>query len=624
MKFPLLAALFYLAVLAPAAGQSKIIDSLTREVETRSNDTAKVNAYRMLTGMVRTSDPVKAIAYGKEGILLARKLQFEKGLAGCYLNLSAAYIAGYKLDSGLLYIDSAIGLARTQGEPNRLALAYLNRADIHMQLSNLNQSLKDCDTALTYAEQANNDDRRARIIQTIGSVYYTQNKYTECIPYYEKALQLYERVNARQMSAVVLNNLGNTYKYLGQYDKSIAQFQKAIDIADSLGNTANQLMYHSNLGDVYLTKGDYAAAEKSFTLAMEYAVQQENEHQQAIAFSHFANLYLKQEKYPQAIQAAAKAYAIMKKDGDIFWQQDAADLLARGYSNTGDFKKAFEFQKISKELNDSLVRQQFDDEIAAMQTTYKVEEKNKEIQLLSKDGQIKQAQLSKQRILLIASIALLTVTCMAIVLLVNRNRMRQRVKELELRNTIAADLHDEVGSSLSSIHMLSQMARKQQMNTGDILEKVSTNAHETMEKMSDIVWMVKPGDSEAQSLKTRMERFTYELCNARQIECSFSAGRLDELRLSMPQRKNLYLIFKEAVNNAVKYSGTHKLDVNIGIEQRHLVLQIKDYGKGFDEKAIVMGNGLNNMQHRTKELRGVLSVSSQPENGTEVSLSFPV
>ena len=598
-----------------AIGQSKMIDSLSREIEIRGADTNKVNAYRMLTGLVRLSDPAKAINFGKQGIALGKQLYFVRGLAGCYVNLSTAYIAASKLDSALTYIDTAIQYAQKLSDPNRLALVYLNRADIFMQLRNLNQSMKDCDTALVYAEQANNDDRRARINQTIGSVYYMQNKYKESIPYYEKAFGLYEKIGARQMSAIVMNNLGNVYKHLGLHDKSIPNFQQAVRIADSLGNLNNLSMYHGNLSNAYLAKGELPAAEQHLDRAMDYARQQNNEHQQAIAYAQFGELYLEQKKYKEAVTAARHSYEMMKAQEDLGWQQTAADLLAESYSKTGEFEKAFEFQKISKELNDTLVHRQFDEDIAAMQTTFKVNEKNREIQLLSKDGLIKEVQLSNQRNLLFTSIALLILTLAGIVLLINRNKLRQQMKELEIRNSIAADLHDEVGSSLSSIHLLSQIAKDQQgtpMNTGEILQRVSTNAYETMEKMSDIVWMVKPAGNEAQSLQMRMERFTYELCNARQIECTFSSGMRQDLTLSMPQKKNLYLIFKEALNNAVKYSGTKKLEVKVGLEQNHILLNIKDYGKGFDKEIIIKGNGLDNMQNRTKELKGVLEVASEP------------
>ena len=208
---------------------------------------------------------------------------------------------------------------------------------------------------------------------------------------------------------------------------------------------------------------------------------------------------------------------------------------------------------------------------------------------------------------------------------INRNRLKQRMQELELRNRIAADLHDEVGSSLSSIYLLSQMAGKSQFDAkGEILDTIKTNSKETMERMGDIVWMIKPNANEGEGLKYRMERFVNEICNSRNIDCSFSADDLNELKLSMKQKKNTYLIFKEAVNNAVKYSETKKLDIKLIQQNKQLEMVIKDYGNGFDEKIVLKGNGLENMQNRAKELNGNLQLKSKPEFGTEIQLSFPI
>src|SRR5690606_17403811 len=115
-----------------------------------------------------------------------------------------------------------------------------------------------------------------------------------------------------------------------------------------------------------------------------------------------------------------------------------------------------------------------------------------------------------------------------------------------------------------------------------------------------------------------------DICNSRNIACSFSADDLNELKLSMKQKKNTYLIFKEAVNNAVKYSETKKLDIKLIQQNKQLEMVIKDYGNGFDEKTILKGNGLENMQNRAKELNGNLRLTSKQEFGTEIKLSFPV
>src|SRR5690606_30449997 len=137
MRLILYPAVFLLFISVDGLAQSKLIDSLTREAETRGSDTNKVKACCSLAGLVRQSDPARATAYGRQGIALGKELHFERGLASCYVNISAAYISASRLDSALLFIDTAIVYAHQMGDANRLALVYLNRADMYMQLQSL-------------------------------------------------------------------------------------------------------------------------------------------------------------------------------------------------------------------------------------------------------------------------------------------------------------------------------------------------------------------------------------------------------------------------------------------------------------------------------------------------------
>jgi two-component system, NarL family, sensor histidine kinase UhpB len=99
---------------------------------------------------------------------------------------------------------------------------------------------------------------------------------------------------------------------------------------------------------------------------------------------------------------------------------------------------------------------------------------------------------------------------------------------------------------------------------------------------------------------------------------------LEKVKLSMEQRKNIYLIFKEAVNNAAKYADTAKLEVAIAVQHKELTLQVKDFGKGFNSHLIKKGNGLDNMQHRAKELHGAIRIHSEAGTGTTIVLTIPV
>ena len=625
-KILCLPAAFSLLLVAVHAQQIKI-DSLLTELAKAKEDTNKVILYRMLTGSVLNSDPEKAIAFGKAGVQLGKQLGYDKGVAGCYLNLAAAFSSAAKLDSGLLYVDTTIIWSKKVGDPNRLALAFLNRADIQMQFRNLKQSLIDCDTALHYAELANNNDRRARILQTIGSVYFLQDKFAESLDYYERARVLFKEANNKRMLAIILNNIGNVYKNKKEYTAAVENFEQAIELALGIKDQVNLSMYYGNKSDAYTRAAQYHKAAESATKAMEYATQLNNDVQKGIAFNYFGQIYLKQAKYTQSIQAASQAFDIFQNEGLLEEQHTAAEMLAEAYELQGNHANAYKYLLKSKQLGDSLSRQKYDEEMASMQTAFKVEEKNNEIALLNKDRQLQEQQLFRQRIIIMGALALVALAIAGIFLIRSRQRLRQQMKEMELRNSIAADLHDEVGSSLSSIHMLSEMASSGKNSTAaqqEMLHKVTSYSKETMDRMGDIVWMIKPKTEDGQDLQERMQRFLFEMCNSRNINGSFEGDALLQVKLNMPQKKALYLIFKEAVNNALKYADPGNIDVQISKKDHSVELLVSDDGIGFDPENIARGSGLNNMQNRARELGGDTVISSVPGAGTKVLAHIPV
>ena len=609
-----------------AAAQTAETDSLIKRLTTAKEDTNKVNQLRRITSVLRFSEPAKAIGYGLMGLQLSKKLYFDKGTAGCYLNVSTAYSNLYKLDTALLYLDTAIFYSHKAGDPNRTGLAYLNRADVYRQLLNFSNSLKDCDTALQFADKANNDDVRARVYQTIAAVYYRQELYDQSILYNGKAIAFYKKNGNMRMTAFALNNLAMPYKSKQNYIEAVKANKEAIRITDSLQDFSNLSLFSGNLSNIYFLMENYSEAEKYADKAIEYATIQKSDNLAALAMLYKAEIYLKKKKYEEAIIVMSKALSFFKESDDTQNIYLAADILSEAYYANGNFAKAVEYMKMGKEANDSLSKWKYDDILAALQTKFKVDEKDKAIQLLAKDKELQQQKTKQQLLITVAVGAVALLILIGAWMRINRNRLKQRMKELELRNQIAADLHDEVGSSLSSIHMLSQMATQpgNEATHQNILERMSSNAKETMEKMGDIVWMIKPGETEAGSLKQRMERFAYEICSTKNIELNMQLEDLEKVKLSMEQRKNMYLIFKEAVNNAVKYSGTSIIEITSAIQNNQLKLQVKDFGKGFDSSRVKKGNGLDNMQHRAADLKGQLHTNSASGNGTTVELKFSV
>ncbi|HYO22296.1 MAG TPA: two-component regulator propeller domain-containing protein [Flavisolibacter sp.] len=221
-----------------------------------------------------------------------------------------------------------------------------------------------------------------------------------------------------------------------------------------------------------------------------------------------------------------------------------------------------------------------------------------------------------------------------------RYRINELVKRQAIRNKIAQDLHDNVGSTLSSISVYGQVARiyQQQQKEGDLsstLEKISVTSSEMISELNDTVWAINPRNDNMEIILQRMESFAKPLLAAQNIHFKMRYDQhLTTLNLEMEKRKNFYAIFKETVNNVIKYSECKILTVDIAQKGSRIILKMQDDGKGFDlsktsegyksSDVFGGGNGLKNMQNRAKEMKGILKMYSEPGKGTSVELNFPI
>jgi two-component system sensor histidine kinase UhpB len=602
-------------------------DTLINDLEGAREDTNKVMLYYKTGAGIIYQNPQTAMKYFRAGVDLAIKLNYTSGVERCLGAVSFTFTNLSKYDSALVYINLSIPYAKKAGELKRLTLAYINRADVHTNLYNLSAALKDCDTAMQYAEKmTGNSDALGRITGLMADIYLEQKQYTAAEMNMDRSTRYFERTTNRRMVALSYSDKADLYNILGQPEKALPLLQEAIRIGDSLDDKQNLSAYYGSLNESLARLKRYDEGRQAGRRAIKLSEETGNIRQQAVVYVNLAEIEHKTKNIKLAIDYAEKAFQVFKTENDTLRQHNVATNLAEYYQSANNDTKAYEYLKISKEFGDSLTRRQFSEETTKLQTTYEVKEKDKEIQLLSKEKELQNQRLQKQRFLMIGATVIALLVLAGGWLLYNRNRLRQRMNELELRNRIAADLHDEVGSSLSSIHMLSQMASQKAVAGAqqDILSRMSSNARETMDKMGDIVWMIKPSDTEAGSLKHRMERFAYEVGISKNIEVAIQLEELEKLRLNMEQRRNIYLIFKEAVNNAAKYSEAKKIDIASLYKNRELRLVIKDEGKGFDHSKTRKGNGLDNMSKRAAELGGRLDINSLVNNGTTVALVMPL
>ena len=182
------------------------------------------------------------------------------------------------------------------------------------------------------------------------------------------------------------------------------------------------------------------------------------------------------------------------------------------------------------------------------------------------------------------------------------------LKLQNVRNNIATDLHDDIGSTLTNISILTELSKKnlKEAKTAEkFLNRITEESSASQQALDDIIWSVNSRNDSLQETIARMRRYAAELFDNSNSNCHL---QLDETsgnkKLSIEQRRDVYLIYKEALNNIHKHAHAKNVWIRVSQNQNHLYMQIKDDGKGFNTNLKTHRNGLKNLRSRVEKWNG--------------------
>jgi ligand-binding sensor domain-containing protein/two-component sensor histidine kinase len=209
-----------------------------------------------------------------------------------------------------------------------------------------------------------------------------------------------------------------------------------------------------------------------------------------------------------------------------------------------------------------------------------------------------------------------------------RYRISQLIRVQKIRNRIATDLHDDIGSTLTNISILSELSRQHlppQQEAHVFLNRISEEVNNSSQALDDIIWSINTNNDTLEQTVARMRRYAAEVFDAANITYSLQldeqfAGR----KLNMEQRRDWFLIFKEAINNIYKHAKAKQVTIRIWIEKNRLCMTIRDDGTGFNTSLVTHRNGIKNMHQRVDKWQGRIDIQSVPGQGTFTSLELPV
>ena len=553
-----------------------------------------------------------AMNYYSKAIKVFEEIKDKNGIADTQNGIGLIYENQGKYPEALKYYAEAIKSYDEAGNKEAMINLYFNIGFLYDDQHNYPEALKNHSAALKISEEIQDKSGIAAAYNNIGAIKENQENYVDALKNFLLSLKFDQELEDKEGIALCYYNVGDVYFILKDYLNARQNLNKSLSLAKEEGLIYIIKISYDLLAKLDSTTGNWEGAFNNRTLYVAYRDSMEGD--QVAQKLLKTQMQYDFDKKADSIRYSKALIGAKLNEQILLGKQQEQNLLL----------KENELALVSKEKQMQQLQMQKD---SAEYSGHKAETERQKGQLvlLNKERDIQDLELNRQKQLkkyLLAGLVLFLV----LGFFIYRNyRNRQQLKLQLLRNKIASDLHDDIGSTLSSISIFSQMAQQQSRDVIPLLETIGENSRQMLDAMADIVWTINADNDQFDKIILRMRSFAYELLGAKKIDFEFMADEdVSKMKLQMDIRKNLYLIFKEATNNIVKYSNAGKAFFSIKTEKNGLIMLIHDNGKGFDIHQSRQGNGLNNMKKRAEEIGAQFLIDSHPGNGTKIELRVAV
>ncbi len=644
------------------------IDSLKNVIKNAPEDTTLVinlSSLGSLHSDIRNFD--MAVKYGDSALALANKIEFRRGMALAHLGIGKALLYKGSYMDAIEHNIKAKNLCEENRDKKTMAKALFNNGMCWWALDNYDEALESTLAGLTIFKEIGDQFSIIKSYSNIGRIYASKGNLSDALKYqmdylkiaeetgnnpeiiiayidianiyfqlgdkeeakrnYMASLKIAEKSGDKLSMAVLYNNLGGVEN---NQEKALVYFQNALRIQVEFGNKSSMAKCHNNIGGIHMDLGNYQEAKKHFLEAL--TLNEETGSQAAVSGSYgqLGKLSMFLGEYQSARMYLEKGLSIAQLVGNI---SNLSFIYRNIYlldSAEGDFKQSLESYKLHNLYLDSLRGEESTNKISQLKLQYETEKKDQEIELLNKDNEIKSLQLSKQKAIRHGMIAGIILLFLAGFFLFRSFRLRKKLEQQQAiiseRRRISADLHDDVGSGLSRIMLLTELV-KNEARTPEMkqeAEKIAGISKELSANISEIIWALNANNDTLESLVAYIRRYAAEFFEDAAVKLKISThGGIAEIPLSGEKRRDIFYTVKEALHNIMKHSGASEAELSFTLNEGELAVEIRDNGRGIpEEPSKVHGNGLNNMRQRMEAVRGSFSIENH--EGTKITMKVPV
>lgn len=628
----------------PAVSNAQI-DSLEKVLPAATGN-ARAEILYILCWEYRFSDKDKALKYGEEGLRLATELKDSMAIASSLNGISETWLNFGDFEKAEQITREELLYARKLKDKKNLIGALTRLGTIHYRKGQFDEALQYQLEVQREAEKLGKPQITGISNLNLGLTYMDLKRYDEALQFFNAALKDFEAIK-------MLVGIGATYINIAEIQRNQKKYREALETAFKAekaliesGNNLHLAYIYGLIGKLYNSLGDSAKRleylQKSLTLSREnkdeFMIAQ-NEGDLGRAFMESGDMAASKRYLDSAVQFAEKSqhksmmldyYAAMRD-----WH-----LIQR------DFEQAYLMNEKYTAGMDSVFNTKMAEKIADSETKYETEKKESAIRDLENQNRIKNIQTYG---------ALAGIAALLLILYFMRRAYRQKqrlaeqqeqlqrstIERLETerkvvalnahlegqqleRLRIAEDLHDDFGSGLSKISLLSEVVKKKAAASAE-LDKISAAARELLLKMSEVVWALNFHNDTLSSLAGYIRRYTVGFFEDSEVRCRFDIPDLPATHLSGELRRNLFLVVKESLHNTLKHARATQVELHFALRQDVLEIRIEDNGQGFDTTgAEKTGNGLSNMERRMQQSGGTFEIKSMPGKGTTSTIRLPL
>jgi len=625
----------------------KVIDSLKRELKITTQENVRAKIYGDLTWYYSRVSTDSALIYGEKAINLSKKIKDSVLLAQSLSDFAVVHYSKGEYKIANQYFNQSLKIREVLKDSSGIA-------SLHYKIGNVFYQTTQMDSAMTYYFKALRfyDNNKMELLvnslqSNIGAVHMNQKNYPKAIEYFNKNISFFEKnkqtdllVNALINKASVLLATNDTIAAIENLERSIL-LGKEINSYAALGSAFN------NLGTIYSNQKKYALAKSSILESIKYRKNTGLNTELASSMLTLAGIYNLEGDFN-------KAKPLLLKSLKQFQDENIEEKMALTYLQLIPvYANSAKPDSVSYYTNLYIQNQEktFSSEVLnitnELETRYQTEKKENEI--LAQRAQLaeKDLEVERKNTIIFGAFGLAIIFGLIGYLFFNQQKLknRQLKKESELKTALAKietqnrlqeqrlrisrDLHDNIGAQLtfiiSSIDNIKYGFTDISEKLTNKLSSISVFTSQTIYELRDTIWAMNKNNITFEDLQTRITNFI-EKAKIASEKTNFVFvidPEIDENKeFSSVEGMNIYRIIQEAVNNAIKYADASKIEVHISEKVNNYIIEIKDNGKGFVASDIEMGNGLNNIKKRVRELEGDVEIISENDKGTTIKVSF--